>query len=135
LSTRAKAKSSVKELKEKPPAEKKNRWKHKNWSEEKWRDDRLHAGMGEEAKVRAHDAGNRSTGTHGGNAGSRVGVDVKKGCSHTASKIESEITGATQAIFDVITEDPKAPHISKQVNPTAVQKHAAHNIKYGFRRK
>src|SRR6185312_12472508 len=74
-------------------------------------------------KICTHDSSNRSARPRCGNVGSYVEKNVRDSCGKTAEQIKNQVRKVAELVFNVVTENPKHPHIPNNVPPSAVQKH------------
>src|SRR5258708_22162047 len=77
-----------------------------------------------EQDIRAHHAGYGSAGPNCGDAGVEVENNVEQTGADPADQVKEEIREVAEEILDVVAKDPEEKHVSAQVKPVGVEKHA-----------
>ena len=91
---------------------------------EKDGDQSNYPGGGIEQEIGAHHTG-YSPGSANGRRGLKgVGEDMDQPGSHPAREIKKEKTERPHPVFNIIPKKPKGPHITNQVSPVSMEKHA-----------
>src|SRR6266436_5266672 len=93
--------------------------------------EREYARPGIEQHIGAHHAGYGSTRPNCGDAGVEVENDVKQPRPNPADQVKEEIPKVAEEIFDVVAKDPEEEHVSAQVKPVGVEKHAGYQGQEG----
>src|SRR5260370_10941151 len=79
----------------------------------------------------AHHAGYGYAGPNCGDAGVEVENNVEQTGANPADQIEEEIREVAEEILDVVAKDPEKKHVSAQVKPVGVEKHAGNQGQEG----
>ena len=120
----------VYQLKCEPEADKeKGRDFHEPGKNENWNQGQ-DPGSGVQDEIGAHDTGNSTAGTDGGNGRIHVQKQMRQARSETAQEVEQEIPKRSQAVFDIVAKDVERPHISQEMQKTSVKKHEGYEGKH-----
>jgi len=76
----------------------------------------------EENEIGSEHTGDRSAGSDGRKRGMQIKSGVGDAGQKSASQVKEKIAEASQTIFDIVSKDPKPPHVTDQMKPTAVKK-------------
>ncbi len=104
----------LKELDEEPDTQKEPR------REEYGRDkddehERANLRVREDKQIGSHDCGNRTAGSNRRDGRRGVGKQMHKGCCNASGDVEQEIPRMTEAVLDVVAEDPQEQHVTQNV--------------------
>lgn len=81
--------------------------------------------------ISAHDSGDRAAGAEGGQGGMKIEKDMAEAGAYAADEVKKKIGKMAEVVLDVIAEDPKEKHVSGDMSPAAVQKHASEDREEG----
>ena len=72
---------------------------------------------------RAHDGGDGSAGTKGGDVGEGIAENLREHGNHAACEIEDGEADGAHGVFDFATEGPQVNHVADDVHPAAMHEH------------
>src|SRR5947208_10691497 len=116
---------AVKQLREEPEGQEHERRHGNDLDEKEDGQQGHHLGAGKQHEVSAHYPSNRAARANHRHLGVWPGQVVQIDGRKSAHQVVEQIAALTQAVLNVVAEDPQRPHVADQVQPTAVQEHGA----------
>ncbi len=113
----------LKELHDEPEPQNDDRGDFYDLYEEEQRHERQNLRPRVEQQVCTEDSGDRSAGADAGDFDVGIDCRVDSAGAESCQKVEERKTPVAQAILHVIAENPQVPHVSDQMQPSAVQEH------------
>jgi hypothetical protein len=114
---------AIEKLEEEPSAQEQDGRQIEDRPQEKRRDYRMHPRMWKKTEIRTHDGSNGTTGSNRRHGRTNIRENMEERSGSPTEEIKKEELEMAKPILHVIAENPKHPHISKEVSPAAMEKH------------